>query len=318
MVPCHSPARAVSRRLIPLIYIASSGRSGSTLLEMLLAAHSRIATVGELHLWPHELQDSSRHLPCGCGSPICACPFWREMHQRVDPMALPEPRIHAFREDHRGGKTLRWEMLADFGATNLSVAPDVEVYGKNNVLVLRSFLDLTEELDGHRPQWVVDSSKDPYRLLWLIKSNRFHITVLHLVRDPRGFVSSESRNRTAQGVGLRRLALRKSAAWAVQNHLIWRARKSLCDGSYLLIRYEDLAASPGATLQAICAAVGCDFEEEVLSQFRRVRSHAIGGNRIRHDDRPIVLDERWKAALPPSVQAVTQLVTWMTRRRLAI
>ncbi len=190
-------------------------------------------------------------------------------------------------------------------------------YGENTAAVLRNFSDLTEEIRGRRPDWVVDSSKDPYRLIWLIKSQRFDITLLHLVRDPRAFVNSERRNRGAEGVGILRLALEKSGAWVVHNELIHRTKESLSRGNYLLIRYEDLAAAPVSTLGQIVAAIGCRFEKEVVADFRKGISHALGGNRMRHDSRPICLDEHWRASLPPGAQKLTQLITAATRQHLA-
>src|SRR5436190_1536245 len=159
---------------VRLVYVASIGRSGSTLLELLLGAHEDIATVGELHLWPHELRPGGRHLPCGCGLPIEACPFWLEMARRVDPLGSPPPRLDAFREEHTGGRTLRLGRLLDFLVRpRPEVDREVATYADNTERTLRAFADLTEETTGRRPDWLVDASKDPYRLAWLVRSGRF-------------------------------------------------------------------------------------------------------------------------------------------------
>ena len=60
---------------INLVYIASIGRSGSTLLESMLGAHSRVQTMGELHIWPHEIEGGGIR-PCSCGEFVEACKFW--------------------------------------------------------------------------------------------------------------------------------------------------------------------------------------------------------------------------------------------------
>jgi hypothetical protein len=313
---------------VRLVYIASIGRSGSTLLELMLGAHPRLATIGELHLWPHEIRDGGRHLPCGCGEPVEDCEFWTEVARRVDPLGAPPPQIDYFREQHTGGRTLRLDRLADFraGAWNGTMPAEVAVYGANNERVYRAFLDLTAEATGTRPEAVVDSSKDPYRLRWLQASGRFELTILHVVRDPRGFVNSERKNVSAEGAALLALAARKAGAWVAVNRLAERtgrlaglragpADRARGAGGYLLVPYERLASDPRATMVDVCTALGYDVEETMLSRFREARFHAIGGNPMRHDDRGIRLDEAWRTELAPAGQRITQLVTAGSRGR---
>jgi phosphatidyl-myo-inositol alpha-mannosyltransferase len=297
-----------------LVYVASVGRSGSTLLELLLDAHPAVTTTGELHLWPHELRGEHR-LPCACGLPIPECPFWTELRRREDPLLAPPPRIDEFREAYLGGRTLRAGMLAQFrpGAPLPAAA---SVYADNNARVFAAFADLAEELTGERPEWLVDASKDPYRLLWLLRSGRFDVTVLHVVRDPRGFVHSESKNDGVTGARLGALAVRKSGAWAVQNELVRRAVAGTPGPRYLLVPYERLAADPLPTLRDVWAAVGCEPDDTVVDRFRERRFHAVGGNPMRHDDRGIRLDEAWRRAMPPGVQRLTSAVAGAGRRVL--
>lgn len=297
-----------------LIYVASIGRSGSTLLELLLTAHPRITTTGELHLWPHELRGEHR-LPCGCGLAVHECPFWTELRRREDPLLAPPPGIDHFREAYLGGRTLRAPLLGQFRPAGR--LPDAAgVYGDNNARVFAAFADLTEELTGRRPDWLVDASKDPYRLLWLLRSGRFDVTVLHVVRDPRGFVASEAKNDATSGAALAALAVRKAGAWALQNELVRRAAATTPGGRYLLVPYERLAADPVATMRDVWAVVGCEPEDTVVDRFRDDRFHAMGGNPMRHGSGGIRLDEAWRSALPPAVQRLTSAVAGAGRRAL--
>lgn len=301
---------------LPLVYVASIGRSGSTLLELLLDAHPRLTTTGELHLWPHELRGEHR-LPCACGLPVPDCPFWTELRRREDPLLAPEPRIDAFRESYLGGRTLRLPMLGQFRPA-ARLPRQAAVYGENSARVFRAFADVAEEWTGERPGWLVDASKDPYRLLWLLRSGRFDVTVLHVVRDPRGFVNSESKNDGARGPALRALAVRKAGAWAVQNELIRRAASAAGPGArYLAVPYERLASDPVRMLREVWAAIGCEPDDSVVDRFRERRFHAMGGNPMRHDDRGIRLDEAWRRSLPPDVQRLTTAVAGAGRRLLS-
>ncbi len=313
------PERNSRQGRINLIFIAGTGRCGSTLLDMLLGAHSRIATSGEIHVWPHELMQGGVK-PCGCGSPMPECPFWNEVLRRVNLLEQPDPQIHFFREFHEHGKALRWKhMLAmrrDSG--DKGTATRIRTYGQNNYDVYKAFLDLLEETNGIRPLWVVDSSKDPYRLFWLVRSGLFNIKVLHSIRDPRGFVYSSIKLARHQDSLWRMVVshgLRKSILWVLLNlQILQIAKAHLKPSDYLLVRYEDLASRPRKTLQEVARILGCEFEESMLSAFRG-GAHAVAGNPMRHDRKGIVLDEAWRKSLPASCQRVTQLVTWIGRSR---
>jgi hypothetical protein len=301
-------------RLPRLVYVASIGRSGSTLLELLLGAHPDVVTTGELHLWPHELGLKKSRLPCGCGLPLEECPFWTEMARRHDPREAPPPQIHYFREDYNHGHTLRMGRLGDFARGRRPPSADIRQFGVNNAVVFENFADLTEEVTRRRPDYLVDSSKDPYRLNWLIRSGMFDIKVLHVVRDPRGFVNSERKNvGDIKGARLLALATRKSGAWALQNHLVRRSARLLPDGNYRLVEYERLATSPREVLEEVCATLGCAPAPEMIDGFRERRFHAVGGNPMRHRPEGIKLDEAWREQLGSGAQRLTRALTTPTR-----
>ena len=305
---------------INLVYVASIGRSGSTLLESMLGSHSQMTTIGEVHLWPHEILDGGV-LRCGSGKYVQNDPFWIEMRRRVAPLVQPSPRLHFFREKHNLGRSIRLERLREFGRDPLSpeVAAQVEVYGRNNYTLFKTFLDLIEETSGRRPAWVVDASKDLYRLLWLARSGRFNLKVLHVVRNPRGFAYSITKRWIHSGEPRSDLfrflqTVRHSLAWTVQNHLIATLLSNHVPApDTMRVRYEELASQPHETFQQICSMLGCDYESEAVDDFRRGNAYTIGGNPMRYEQRGIKLDEKWRTQLPRSSRLIVDLVTSPTR-----
>lgn len=302
---------------VNLIYIASIGRSGSTLLESMLGAHSQISTMGELHIWPHEIRQNGVR-PCSCGAYVQNCPFWSEVRRRVDPLEQESPRLDFFREKHNAGRTLRAKRLKEFRSGH-TVSPrnraSIDTYGRNNLQIFEAFMDVSEEMMGARPKWIVDASKDPYRLLWLYRSGLFNIKVVHLVKNPRAFIYSVTKDLIHGNSGLkahRRLyyTARQSIAWSIQNQLFSKIGEKLLDPSdYLLVRYETLASEPEATFEKVCRMIGCEYEEEAVEEFRRGSVHTIAGNPMRYETRGIQLDERWKTRLPASSRILTEMVT---------
>lgn len=310
---------AVSQQKINLIYVASIGRSGSTLLESILGAHSQIATCGEIHIWPHEiLQKGVR--PCICGKSVLKCPVWTEVLKQVNPLQQPLPQIHFFREQHHAGHTLRASQLKIFGKQPLSAqaAAKIQQYGQNNYAVFDAFLNVMRSHDSPQLNWVVDSSKDPYRLLWLARSGYFNVKVLHIVRNPPAFVYSMVKRlpKEIATVPHQRLyeAARQSVKWSIENALISKVAANHLDASsYQLVKYEALAAEPTATFQQICRFLGCDFEASAIANFREGSKHTIAGNPMRYEARGISLDEKWKTLLPGSLRKVAKTLTLVNR-----
>ena len=62
-----------------LVFIAGAGRSGSTLLELLLGQFDGVFAAGELHsMWHRGLIENRR---CGCGLPFRHCAVWKSVFE---------------------------------------------------------------------------------------------------------------------------------------------------------------------------------------------------------------------------------------------
>lgn len=307
---------------INLVYIASIGRSGTTLLESILGAHPDIETTGEVHIWPHEILMGGVR-PCGSGEYVQNDPFWLEMRERVDPFQQPRPWIHHFREFHNHGYTLRLDRLGDFRSATVSdeVQDKIDQYGRNNATLFRTFRELVGETTGRKPDWVVDASKDPYRLLWFIRSGLFNLKVIHMVKNPPAFIYSVTKQWLKKTDWLRNwkrlyYSTRQAGAWVAQNALFSMiAGTHLAPSDYLLLRYEDLARRPEEIVKSVCDHLGVRYVEDTINSFRGGSPFAIAGNPMRYRSGGIQLDEKWKSRLPVSSRAIANVVTRPTRHR---
>jgi hypothetical protein len=147
---------ASQREPLRVVYIAGMGHSGSTLLDLLLSGHSRIASVGEAKMLARE------GLSCTCRRRLEECPFWSAVSRRVEALARRPLRELAMQGPE----------------------PD---FGRDNVAFFRA----VSEAAG--TSWIVDSSKSSRRLQGLLRTPGLEILILHLVRDPRGVVFSNLR-----------------------------------------------------------------------------------------------------------------------------
>ena len=296
---------------IPLVYVLSNGRSGSTLLDLLLGSHAQAWSVGELQVLPWELEEHRD--PCGCGEFLDECDFWKPLVAEREFESGPAP-LQYFRDAHGFGQVIRPSHVLDMLAgkprgKHAHLAPH---YAARTADLLERVLPLAEERRGGDVRWLVDASKDPYRLLWLAASDRFDLRVVHLTKDPRAFVHSMTKD--AGGSGLLRVA-RFTARWLIENALM----RSVCEralpaGSVRRVRYEDLAGNPEQTLAGLGEWLGLEGLERSLESFREVENHAVSGNQMRWGTASVRLDESWRERLPAAARRFVWTATAPLRR----
>jgi len=293
---------------IPLVYILSSGRSGTTLLDMLLNTHPSIWSVGEAQILPWELKN--QRAPCGCGDPIPEDDFWKPLLPEI-PLDTQGYHIGYFRNEDQTGRVLRWNLLRHlFQKNSPGGNPSaIEEYGQNNRQYFRLILESARKRTGQSINWLVDNSKDPYRLLWLKKSNQFDLRVIHLVKDPRAFVYSMTKDRLPNALNK---VIRFAGRWIVE-YVMMRAlcRNHFLDGHTRMLRYEDLAREPVPTVQSLGRWLGLSLEESRIQDFRSLENHAISGNmmRWRKSETEIELDRSWQERLPTPYQYLVHGMT---------
>src|SRR5690242_10887667 len=91
-----------NRNNVKVLFIAGSGRSGSTLLDMLLGQINGFYSTGELRfIWERGFGQNQL---CGCGKPFRECDFWTEVvkegfggfesinHARIEELREPSER----------------------------------------------------------------------------------------------------------------------------------------------------------------------------------------------------------------------------------
>ena len=67
---------------VPVLYIAGSGRSGSTLLASVLGSVDGVFNAGELrYVWERGLADGAL---CACRKPVIECPVWTDVFKETN------------------------------------------------------------------------------------------------------------------------------------------------------------------------------------------------------------------------------------------
>lgn len=298
-----------------VVYIAGSGRSGSTLLANLLGSLEGVFAGGEIrYLWERGLRDDRL---CGCGQPFRQCPVWAAvLDQAYGTSGPPDPGplITAAARSLRVRRVPALLLGRDGRpAGERRPNPDRAVLAGHLLRLYRAIGVATGA------SLIVDSSKLPPYGHLLAGLPGLDVYVVHLVRDPRATAWSWRRSKPladgARSAIMQQQSPRRSALlWATWNsttRALWRGAPD----RYLRIRYEDFMAEPRATVDRILdfAGHGGDLEE-VFAGPRSVRlrvTHTVAGNpdRLRTGEVALRTDDEWVARMPRGERLLVTTLT---------
>jgi len=273
---------------------------------MLLGSFDEVWSLGELHAAPWELKE--RREGCECGQDSSECPYWSQVRERAGDILDPPGSISRFRETLSGGKVLRSQEIRRLFLHRPFPPGEMEQYCRNN----RRFFEIARE-EAQRVRrcdinFIVDASKDPYRLFWLTSCEDIHVKLIHLKKDPRAFVYSMTKNTDSARLATKKAA-RASVRYVVENYLVERVASRVPASDQFALRYEDLAMEPEATLRDIGEWLGIPYEEGRVARFRQIERHGLTGNKARHERKGVTLDAAWKRNLSAMNKTIAYCLT---------
>jgi hypothetical protein len=218
----------------PAPFVVGVGRSGTTLLRMMLDAHPQLAMPPETHFLNPFIQASGR--------------------LRFNPRTATRTIV----DDERR----RWN---DFGLSDadlLAAFQAVEPF--NTTDALRAFYGLYADKHG-KPRWG-DKTPDYIRKMKKIQKTLPEARFIHVIRDGRDAGLSQNARIAKRGkrpVPPRELARR----WRK------RIIKSRIDAeevaNYIEVRYEDMISDTEAVLRRVCAQVELEYDPAMLTYHER-------------------------------------------------
>lgn len=286
-----------------IIYIMSDNRSGSTLLDQLLGAHSSVTSLGEVqHLPAYVFDDRDIYNPvhplvCSCGDPVPECAFWNAVEEKLGrPLGSLQLKVGFYdRREPRnpvgrlGTRIIQWIL---YRRPKLATAQPFRSLLRASRVSRDSFdmFDAIFAVTGAK--LLVDSSKDAFRMRFLYEDDPSRLFVIMLGRDFRGTVHSKmKRGRTL---------LAAIDGWTNRMNKMKLLADTIPAEQVIRVRYEDLCADPRGQLRKICSTLGIEFTEKMLT--RPAESiHHLGGSPSKFDPsrRAIVLDTGYLTAFSP-------------------
>lgn len=281
------------------VQITGVGRSGSTLVALLLNAHPQICSPGEV-TGPILLSGEMRpNYLCSCGVPLFECDFWSGIQTDLAASGIEFGPGHWDMDFQIGHSGLARQLLCrSLGHNAIDELRNAVVgrmpgwgsrlreIGRRNAALVRSVFERTAA-----PVFV-DASKDHVRVRHLRRHAGLDVHVLHLVRDSPAYVASMMKTNWADLEDAIGRWMRNAA------HCI-RLRRSLHADRSLLLRYEDLCRDPAGEMGRLTAWLGLDPSPDPLG-FREVEHHLIGNRMRLGTNSEIRVDESWREGLSES------------------
>jgi hypothetical protein len=262
------------------VYVLSYGRSGSTLLDWLLDAHSHIIGLGEIGRLPHcFFTPPPPPRFCACGARIEDCVLWG-------------PLVESTRQLDMAAYSLE-----DYTARLMDRAQAL----KPSATVL------------------VDSSGNAERLGAILRSNlpgAVDLKVLFLTRNVYGVVHSAAVKGYNRGEW-RPSLLRATASWTVRNLQYMRAVRRLDQSAVKHLTYESLCSAPERTMQDIFAFLGLE-DEDVALRWKDATHHTFAGNvgLRKATSREIRNDDAWERNLSSLQKLLIRSIAGYLNHRL--
>ncbi|MGN6380492.1 MAG: sulfotransferase [Gaiellales bacterium] len=296
---------------VRVVYVAGAGRSGSTLLGMLLGALPGTAAVGELrHIWKRGVQENQL---CGCGRPFHDCPFWHDVGVRAFGGWQAAPTQRMIELHRRVDRFRRLPALAAGGLaprTHANVKEYAQVYG-------RLYRAVSEAAGGAA---VVDTGKSVAFAAMIGRHSDLDLRVLHLVRDPRAVAYSWMRLRAMPEVHGEEAFMARFGP--LQSSLVWLGNNAAADALRLIrlpvtdLRYELLVG--GSREQALAPIADCVGQPPsavsllAADEIRVGVQHTVAGNPSRFANGSIRLraDEEWRTGMRTGDRRVVSAVTF--------
>lgn len=250
-----------------LIYIMGTGRSGTTILEVLLSNNDGISGVGEVD---HIFKDGYiNDVDCSCGQTVSNCSLWKGVREDcgwndVDVKALD--RLFKSFSSH-----VRFPLVA------LGLISEKKI---NKYMRVNEGLFMAVSFRANA-QVIVDSSKYAGRGLALYRCFPSNTKVVCITRSPSGLISAFQRTDTEEQ---RPKSVLGTFLYYTYTMTCFRIVGFLLRNDILFVRYEDLSEYPIETMQVIQDWANLDLSVamEIVRQNKSLSiHHIVTGNRLR-------------------------------------
>ncbi len=235
-------------RQINIITIAGTGRSGSTILSLLLTQHPSVFNLGQLRdLW----KSYDRDQPCSCGSKLSACP----VYSPVIPALFGEDTSQGLSEMKQLMRAFFKEAASHADWSNADTVDQLRQNHRDFLSKLGKVIQALQSRTGIHN--FVDTSKSPEMALAFSLACGIRVRVVNLVRDPRAVACSWRKKKKSVKFS--------SRDWVRRQRILKHWGPQLGE-RFLQLRYEHFSSRPQDTIERILQWAGFPQAEGLFTK----------------------------------------------------
>lgn len=279
---------------VPLYFILCPAYHGASTLAWRLNLHPNILSLGTGN--PLRREDA----PVSDGSTVSTSPFWKEVVEELetkdeDPIDTLLPQAPFIASNHKINTWLNSLVAMLANETSPKAWKLVFEQANRFISMHDKFLNAIRERVPHKA--MVDAERSNLKFMVMASSGFPVKGVIHLVRDPRGYVAACKKyypESTVENLTLE---------WAAAHTRIFRLATTFGKMPFLTLKYEDLMEKPQETYEKAASFVG--FREHITLE----GTPGMGKNNllgITAQDRslePVQNARNWAETLTPEEEA---------------
>ena len=286
---------------IKIIYICSNGHSSSTLINCINGAAKNAFSVGEVKAFYYFVnkikpKDYDFELPflCDCQKDLKNCEFWSPITKKINSNKLFSRQ-----------PTLK-QKLQLFSYLFLKI-PKIHKKNSEDEKLFKEILQQAKKIKGEEVQYIIDSSKDLNRLMYLSQNKHLDIQVIHLVRDGRAVINSHEK----QGY----FWIRTLFEWFSLNFFSKLFLK-LHNIKYYNLSYDKFAQNPTYYIKELNKEFNLKINPNTfLEDIQNEEWHNFAGNSARWSKfTEIKYDQSWKKRMPKWKQFVLTILCYIPNK----
>jgi hypothetical protein len=298
-------------------YVVSTSYSGTTLLSILLDSHPAIVSIGEVaNSIPKVIERGDyAEYPCSCGVPIRTCSFFTMVQRRCAEQGI-ELDLHDFGISLGAGIGSSARLLFGWPAhfvwlahARTALLDQLPPYRRHvNHVFDRTIAIARAALDVSGKDVFVDASKSVARVPYLRRRSDLDFRVLHIVRDLRANVQSQSRRRGLTWTN------RAARSWMRTHANAMRLASLVGEDRYFRFRWEDFCLHPEEGLDRICHFLGTE-PTDLIARVNAQQHHVIGNQMRLKPVGSIRSDESWREVMTAQQLAICERVAGRLNRQ---
>jgi hypothetical protein len=283
---------------IKIIYIAGSGFSGSTLMDLVLGSSENAFGLGEMKFLDNFLAKEKR------GARISN--FKDDSGEELEESFFWSPVVKYIKDNNVKVKK-KEERIKLFHFLKILIDGNKNGNKKDGVLpILR---ERAREAKGEQIKFLIDSSKTLSRLCYLYECKNIDVYVIHLIRDGRGFLYSKKKRKNSLAVSF--------WEWIKGNVLISVFLFRCIDGEKKLrMGYDLFAKDPRSFIEKINNKFGLKIDpDNFLEKINQEKSYRFAGNSMRgREIKEIKTDRSWKGNFSFPVKLIISILTYIPNK----